>query len=101
MKYLKTYENYIDNMQVGDYVLLNMKQIKNGLDSFSADENWYELPDENTVALIELISSDEDYRWYLYLLQNTKAVLDGRSSASRCPAPGVLRGFQKSEPFRL
>ena len=61
MKYLKTYENYIDNMQVGDYVLLNMKQIKNGLDSFSADENWYELPDENTVALIELISTDEDY----------------------------------------
>ena len=66
MKYLKKFENYTDNMRVGDYVLLNMKQIKNGLDPFSADENWYELPDENTVALIELISSDEDYRWYLY-----------------------------------
>ena len=66
MKYLKTYENYTDNMRVGDYVLLNMKQIKSGLDSFSADESWYELPDENTVALIELISSDEDFIFHLY-----------------------------------
>ena len=35
-----------------------MKQIKNGLDSFSADENWYELPDENTVALYVNYVSD-------------------------------------------
>ena len=63
MKYLKTYENYIDNMQVGDYVLLNMKQIKNGLDSFSADENWYELPDENTVALYVNYVSDNFCPW--------------------------------------